>query len=167
MKIRMCCWQRTIKNWQWSGVARVSCILHHIWARPAILIVAGKGRGGMFSFFCFFIFIPVPLSSLSLKTLTSPLLSLLSLFSLSLGDDTKWPTRVDMPLNSNTIEIHQQSQTRSPQYQCTYQVWWKSVDIYSSCHPETFLWSFSLFRWFKKGSCQFLAKECAQYWLTA
>ena len=23
------------------------------------------------------------------------------------------------------------------------------------------------FRWFKKGSCQFLAKECAQYWLTA
>ena len=30
-----------------------------------------------------------------------------------------------------------------------------------------FLWSFSHFRWFKKGSCQFLVKECAQYWLTA
>ena len=30
-----------------------------------------------------------------------------------------------------------------------------------------FLWSFSPFRWFKKGSCQFRAKECAQYWLTA
>ena len=29
-----------------------------------------------------------------------------------------------------------------------------------------FLWSFSPFRWFKKGSCQFLAKEYAQYWLT-
>ena len=29
-----------------------------------------------------------------------------------------------------------------------------------------FLRSFSPFRWFKKGSCQFLAKECAQYWLT-
>ena len=29
------------------------------------------------------------------------------------------------------------------------------------------LWSFSSFHWFKKGSCQFLAKECAQYWLTA
>ena len=27
--------------------------------------------------------------------------------------------------------------------------------------------SFSPFRWFKKGSCQFLVKECAQYWLTA
>ena len=30
-----------------------------------------------------------------------------------------------------------------------------------------FLRSFSPFRWFKKGSCQFLAKECAQYWLTS
>ena len=28
-----------------------------------------------------------------------------------------------------------------------------------------FLRSFSPFRWFKKGSCQFLVKECAQYWL--
>ena len=27
--------------------------------------------------------------------------------------------------------------------------------------------SFSPFRWFKKGSCQFLVKEYAQYWLTA
>ena len=26
-----------------------------------------------------------------------------------------------------------------------------------------FLWSFSPFRWFKKGSCQFLVKECAQH----
>ena len=30
-----------------------------------------------------------------------------------------------------------------------------------------FLRSFSPFRWFKKGSCQFLDKECSQYWLTA
>ena len=30
-----------------------------------------------------------------------------------------------------------------------------------------FLRSFSPFRWFKKDSCQFLAKDCAQYWLTA
>ena len=30
-----------------------------------------------------------------------------------------------------------------------------------------FLRLFSPFRWFKKGSCQFLTKECAQYWLTA
>ena len=30
-----------------------------------------------------------------------------------------------------------------------------------------FLRLFSPFRWFKKGSCQFLAKECARCWLTA
>ena len=30
-----------------------------------------------------------------------------------------------------------------------------------------FLRSFSPFRWFKKGSCQFLAKEYAHHWLTA
>ena len=42
-----------------------------------------------------FLFLPCP-------SLLSPLLSLLSLFSLSLGDDTKWPTRVDV-LNLNTI----------------------------------------------------------------
>ena len=30
-----------------------------------------------------------------------------------------------------------------------------------------FLRSFSSFHWFKKGNCQFLVKECAQYWLTA
>ena len=66
----------------WLGVAKVSC-----WARPAIL-VAGKGRGGyvfissvsLLSFL--FLFLPFP-------SLSSPLLSLLSLFYLSLGDDTK------------------------------------------------------------------------------
>ena len=30
-----------------------------------------------------------------------------------------------------------------------------------------FLRSFSPFRWFKKDICQFLSKECTQYWLTA
>ena len=76
-------------------MAKVSCSLRHwgiqlilaySWARPAIL-VADKGRGGMFFyFFCLFTFFPVPLSSLSLS---SHLLSLLSLFYFSLGDDTK------------------------------------------------------------------------------
>ena len=56
----------------WSGVAKVSCILRHqgaqliltySWARLVIL-VAGKGRGECFYFFCFFPFIPVPLTSL-------------------------------------------------------------------------------------------------------
>ena len=31
---------------------------------------------------------------------------------------------------------HKQSQTRSPSYQCMYQVWFKSLDIYSSYRPE-------------------------------
>ena len=61
--------------------------LAYSWARPAILL-AGKGRGGMFLFLLvsslsfLFLFLPCP-------PLSSPLLSLLSLFSLSLGDDTK------------------------------------------------------------------------------
>ena len=39
---------------------------------------------------------------------------------------------------------------------------------YTHKYPlKYFLQSFSPFRWFKKGSYQFLAKECAQYWLTA
>ena len=101
-----------------SCVAGVSnlLILAYSWARPATL-AAGGGRGGnvftsvfffhflpcpseCFYFFCFFHFLPCP-------SLSSPVLSLLSFISLSLGDG------------------------------------------------------------FKKGSCQFLAKECAQYWLTA
>ena len=67
-------------------------------ARPAIL-VAGKGSWGMFLFLLFlftsflFLFVPCP-------SLLSPLLSLLFLY---LGDDTKWPTRVDVLLNPNKI----------------------------------------------------------------
>ena len=72
-----------------GGGAKVLCIqliLAYSWARPAILVV-GKGRGGMFLFLLFLhfhscsSFFPVPLFHL--------LYSLLSLFSLSLGDDTK------------------------------------------------------------------------------
>ena len=64
--------------------AKVSFILRHqgaqlilaySWARPAIL-VAGKGRGGCFYFFCFFTFIPVPLSSLSLSFISSTISSI-------------------------------------------------------------------------------------------
>ena len=45
-----------------------------------------------------FLFLPCP-------SLSSPLLSLLSLFSLSLGDNTKGPSRVDVSLNPNTINV--------------------------------------------------------------
>ena len=62
----------------------IQLILAYSWARHAIL-VAGKGRGGMFfisSVFSLsfqFLFLPCP-------SLSCPLLSLFSLF---LGDDTK------------------------------------------------------------------------------
>ena len=80
----------------WLGVAKVSCTLRHwgvqlilaySWARPAIL-VAGKGRGGLF-FISFVTSLSFLLLFLPSPSLSSPLLSLLSLFSLSLGDDTK------------------------------------------------------------------------------
>ena len=80
---------------RWSGGAKVSCILRHrgvqlilaySWARPAIL-VAGKGRWGIFLFLLFLHFHSC--SFLPCPSLSSLLLSLLSLFSLSLGDDTK------------------------------------------------------------------------------
>ena len=79
----------------WSGVAKVSCILRHwgvqlilaySWARPAIL-VAGKGIGGMCLFLLFLHFHFC--SSFFPVSLSSPLLSLLSLIFLSLGDDIK------------------------------------------------------------------------------
>ena len=50
-------------------------VLAYSWARPAIL-VAGKGRGGCFYFFCFFTFISVPLSSLSLSFISSTISSI-------------------------------------------------------------------------------------------
>ena len=79
----------------WSDVAKVSCIFRHrgvqlilaySWARLAIL-VAGKGRGDYFYFFCFFHVISVSLSSLS-HSFISPTFYFIS-FSLSLGDDTQ------------------------------------------------------------------------------
>ena len=33
------------------------------------------------------------------------------------------------------------NQISAPQYQCTYQVWWKSLVIYSSYSPETKIWA--------------------------
>ena len=45
-------------------------ILAYSWAMLAVL-VAGKGRGECFYFFCFFPFIPVPLSSLYLSFISS------------------------------------------------------------------------------------------------
>ena len=78
----------------WLDEAKVSCILRHrgvhlilaySCARPAIF-VAGKGEVGVL-FLLFFHF--HPFSFLPCPFFPSPLLSLLSLFSFSLGDDIK------------------------------------------------------------------------------
>ena len=121
---------------RWSGGAKVSCILRHwgiqlilaySWARPAILI-AGKGRGGMFLFLLSsFLFLLLPCPSLS-----SLLLSLLSLFSLSLGDDTKWPIRVDVSLNANTDRYS----GRSIHYKCIPQVTDWYIGVQCSCRSS-------------------------------
>ena len=84
------------KLWGWLGGVKVLCILRHggiqlilaySWTRPAILVV-GNGRGGNVFIFSvsllsfLFLFLPCP-------SLSSLLLSLLSLFFLSQGDNTK------------------------------------------------------------------------------
>ena len=84
------------------GVAKVSCILRHLgvqlilaysWARPDIL-VAGKdrgsgGRGEGYFFISSVSSLSFLLHFLPCPSLLSPLLSLLSLYSFSQGDDTK------------------------------------------------------------------------------
>ena len=95
------------KNSPWGDWVRQRCYVYYVtsasncWARSAIL-AAGKGREGQcFYFFTFFNVIHFPLSPWPF--LSSPLLS--ALFSLSLGNDTKWHTRVDVSLNPNSIKI--------------------------------------------------------------
>ena len=66
------------------------------WERPVIL-VTGKRRRECFYFFCFLTFIHIPFSPVPLFDL------LYYLFSLSLGNDTKWPTSVGVLLNTNSV----------------------------------------------------------------
>ena len=115
----------------WSGGAKVSCILCHrgvqlilaySWARSAIL-VAGKGREVMFLFLLFLhfhscsSFFPVPLFHLFCFLICR-------FFSLSLGDDTKWPTRVDVSLTP-TQSIW--SQRCSSHQSLTVFLGWKNI----------------------------------------
>ena len=85
--------------WRRCRVSYVHLILADSWASPVIL-VAGKDRGVMFLFLLFLnfhscsSFVPVHLFHL--------LYYFVYLLSLSLGDDAKWPTRVDMSLKPNT-----------------------------------------------------------------
>ena len=42
-----------------------------------------------------------------------------------------------IPRHYHVAGRHEQSQSRSPQYKYTYQIWWKSIEIYSSYCPES------------------------------
>ena len=77
-----------VSNWYWLTVGHGLLSSKQVWV-----------EGECFYFFCFFTFIHFPLS----PSFSSPLLSFLFLISLSLGDDTKWPIRIDGTLNPSTM----------------------------------------------------------------
>ena len=88
----------------WLGEAKVSCNWYFLTVGQGLLSLQQvKVEGECFYFFCFFNFIHFPFSTVPLFHL---LYYLPSFFSLSLGDDTKWPTRVDVPLNPNNQINH-------------------------------------------------------------
>ena len=92
-------WEGRLGWAKMSGILRhwgVQLILAYSWAMPV--------RGECFYFFCFFFFFSLSfifLSPLSLSFISSTISSISLL--LSLRDDTKWPTKVDVSLNTNTI----------------------------------------------------------------
>ena len=117
----------------------VSCILLHrgiqlilanSWGMPANLAVA-KSRGGVggeyFYFFCFFTFNSFPLSPLFLSFISS---TISSIFSFSLGNDTKWPTRVDVSFNQDTINQKLHRGLSLPRKKC--EVDWPAQYDYNS-----------------------------------
>ena len=91
----MCCVSCVTRasSWYWLTVGQGLLSLQQEWVEGECLI------SSVSSLSFIFLFLPCP-------SLSSPLLSL---FLLSLWDDTKWPTKVDVSLNPNTI--HQSLQT--------------------------------------------------------
>ena len=120
---------------------RIGKMLHNICMSAMAVSLRWANRGPWAScyFFCFFIFIHFPLSPLSLSFISSSRPRWLSWMRRPTGDQE---VAGSTPAEVGNI------------------LSWRLIMKY-------FLQSFSPFRWFKKGSCQFLAKECAQYWLTA
>ena len=93
--VRRCChasWVTGASNRYWLTVGQGLLSLQQVRVERECFV------SSVSSLSFIFLFLPYP-------PLSSPLLSLLSLFSLSLGDDTKWPTRADVSLNTNTIKI--------------------------------------------------------------
>ena len=101
-------------------------------------------EGDCFYFFCFFTaihfhFSPVP-------SLSCPLLYLLSLFSLSLGDDTKWPTKADVLLNPSTVNQNRHHWEHSHTITCkVIKILYLSVLNYDGTvvHQMNIFWAYS------------------------
>ena len=120
-------------------MAKVSCILRHrgvqlilAYSCARLAILAGKGRGKCFYFFCFFSSIPFPLSSLTLSFISSTISSISFL-----------------PFPGRQLKmIHKGWHVVKPQHNQSVMKWF-------------LLWFFR-FHWFKKGICLLLAKVCVQ-----
>ena len=134
----------------WTQWLRLDCS----WTRRTIL-AAGKGRRWMFFFsvsLLSFIFLLLPCPFLS-----SPLLSLLILFFLALGEDTKWHTRIDVSLNPSTIN---QSINQSIMWTKFTYVWYLYACIFSTW--ETFHILFFVKFHTRTCSCKMYAFALAQ-----
>ena len=60
------------------------------------------------------------------------------LVKLSSGNEKMGMSRADNSVkNWRNLPISNPKPDLHNQYQCIYQVWWKSIDVYSSYHPET------------------------------
>ena len=89
-------------GWVW----RRCCVSYFTGASNWYWLTVGQGLLSLWQgmlLFLLFLYLISYLFFLPCPFHLSPLLFLLSLFSHSLGDDTKWPTRVDVSLNPNTI----------------------------------------------------------------
>ena len=82
--------------------------------------------------------------------------------------DTKERQHSQKTISKDTQEMPQ-SQSMASVAQLDALSDWRPEDCEFKPPPRsaTFFSTVIPFRWFKKGSCQFLAKECAKYWLKA
>ena len=116
--IIFCCKQNNYATllymYWWGGWVRRKCPVAFVTGAPNwYWLTVGQGllslqqvrvEGECCYFFCSFTFFHLPLSSLSLSFILSTISSIRFLpFS---GNNTKWPTRVDMSLNPNTINVN-------------------------------------------------------------
>ena len=162
------CWMNGKQCRPWSDAALCGIILNLIWVY--IYYLCRQYLGLLWYYQAFkralpFLLFPTFFVLLLFPTFFSENTLLSLLFSLkhthaglggSVGCESDWRpgSRGFNPLP------HPPTPPTPPPHKVSNILLWRLIMKY-------FLWSFSPFRWFKKGSCQFLAKECAQYWLTA